>query len=142
MELIRLYLCNRISIETNNISNRTFHFLKRKGWYTDSRSNQKFYMLNKRIQVEGQWYRALIRFEYKGVNADESMVYTLSSPCPFIVTECEAIETLDGTDSWKDVKTYHGPTLKNVTGLLNAGVPMEVIDQVYEDLYTCVDYHH
>jgi hypothetical protein len=141
MELTVAYLYNRIPIETHNINNRTFHHLKRHGWYNDVRTNRKFTMLNKRIEVNGKWYRGMIRFEYKGLNMDGNEMYTLSLPCPFIVTECEQILTIDGTPTWKDTKTYHGPSLKSVMGLLEAGVPSQVIQEVHDDLRAHVEYN-
>lgn len=131
MELISSYLYNRIPIRTTNIENRTFHFLKRHGWYSDSRSNRKFTMLNKRFKINGQWYRALIRFQNDGTETFE-----LSIPCPFVITKSETEDEI----SFKDTKTFHGPKLKNVIGFFEAGVPSELIDQIYQDLREHVTY--
>jgi hypothetical protein len=132
MELVALYLYNRIPIDTESLSNRTFHNLKRNGWYTDTRSSQKFTMLNKRIEHEGKWYRVMVRFEYTGLVENEE-TYKLSTPTPFIVTECEPLESTTSA-RWKDNKTYHGPRLGSVSEMMKAGVPVGVIDEVFNDL--------
>lgn len=133
MELTAVYLYNRIPVEVENISNRTFHNLKRHGWYNDTRTNKKFTMLNRRFMVGTQWYRALIRFAFDGRNLDGEETYSLSIPCPFLITECEPLVSGDDT-RWRDLKTYHGPKLKSVTGFLQEGVPSDLIDFVYNDL--------
>lgn len=137
MELITAYLYNRIPIEMNNISNRTFHQLKRNGWYTNLRTNQKYTMLDKRIEVNDQWYRAMIRFEHKGLIDTGEESFLLSFPCPFIVTECEKLTM----DRWKDTKAYHGPKLGSVSGFVQSGVPEKVIQQVHEDLQLYITYN-
>jgi hypothetical protein len=132
MELVSIYLYNRIPIQSEDISNRSFHNLKRNGWYNDVRTNRKFTMLNKRIEVNQKWYRALIRFEYNGV-VEGVEAFILSMPCPFIITECEPMESTTSA-RWKDNKTYHGPNLGSVSEFLRKGVPIQVIDEVYSDL--------
>lgn len=139
MELVAVYLYNRIPIEVHNVSNKTFHNLKRNGWYSDVKNNQKFTMLNKRIEVEGKWYRSLIRFEYQGINSDGNEFFNLSLPTPFVITQCEPVESLT-SGRWKDNKTYHGPKLGSVSGFLEAGVPSSLIDEVYRDLQEHIIY--
>lgn len=139
MELVAVYLYNRIPIETNLICVRSFHNLKRHGWYTDNRTNQKFTMLNKRIEIDNKWYRAMIRFESQGLNMDGVSFFKLSLPAPFIVTQCEPVESISSA-RWKDNKTYHGPKLGSVTEMLRAGVPVEVIDEVFTDLKRLILY--
>jgi hypothetical protein len=139
MELASVYLYNRIPIDLHDISNQTFHSLKRNGWYTDTRTNKKFTMLNKRIEHESKWYRCIIRFEYNGM-LEGAESYVLSMPCPFIVTECEPVESVS-VASWKDIKTYHGPKLKNVMGLMMEGVPAAIVDEVITDLKENVKYN-
>jgi hypothetical protein len=137
MELISLYLTLRISIETKGISNQTFHQLKRTEWYTDTRSNRKYTMLNKRIEIDNKWYRAMIRFEYDNmIHGQES--FNLTLPTPFIVTECEPVESTT-TARWRDTKAYHGGKL-GIDGLLEKGVPLAVIENVYEDLKNHTQY--
>lgn len=140
MELVALYLYNRIPIQTQNIKNTTFHNLKRHGWYSDVRNNKKFTMLNKRIEWEGKWYRTMIRFEYTGLDENGEETFTLSIPTPFIITECEPIETVS-SGRWKDTKTYHGRNLGSVVSMLEAGVPLHVIDEVFTDLKEHIKYH-
>lgn len=139
MELVAIYLYNRIPIETDNILNITFHGLKRDGWYTDARTNRKFTMLNKRIEYNGQWYRAMIRFEYKGIDPNGQERYQLSIPTPFLITECEPLESVTSA-RWKDSKTYHGPKLGSVAEMMKQGVPSEIIDEVYKDLLEHTEY--
>ncbi|MCY8466432.1 hypothetical protein [Bacillus atrophaeus] len=143
MELASAYLYNRVPVNVNYISEKTFHHLKRNGWYTDIRTNSKFTMLNKRIEINNKWYRVLIRFESLKmiVDADGLMFkgYKLSEPAPFLVTECEPIESIT-SDKWKDTKTYHGRKLGSVLGFLSEGVPSEIIDTVYDDLKKHTDY--
>jgi hypothetical protein len=139
MELVSVYLYNRIPIELNNINVITFHKLKREGWYNDTRTNKKFTMLNKRIEVDGQWYRALLRFQYTGQNDHGEQLFELSMPTPFIITQCEPVESVTSA-RWKDNKTYHGPNL-GMTGYLQAGVPTQIIDDINEDLKICAEYN-
>jgi hypothetical protein len=138
MELVALYLYNRIPIDIKGIKNSTFHNLKRNGWYSDARNNKKFTMLNKRIECQGKWFRALIRFEYKGIE-DNDEIFELSIPTPFLVTECEPVESVTSA-RWKDNKTYHGKTLGSVSDMIRAGVPGEVIDEVFTDLKQYIQY--
>ena len=141
MELTAVYLYNRIPVEVKNISNKTFHNLKRHGWYNDTRTNKKFTMLNRRYMVGSTWYRALIRFSYEGLSVDAEETFSLSIPCPFLVTECEPFTADDGEQRWRDIKTYHGPKLKSVTGLLREGVPSDLVDFVYNDLKQYIIYN-
>lgn len=149
MELIKTYLYNRIPIQVHSVSNRTFHSLKRNGWYPDRRTNKKFTMLNKRFDIGNQWYRVLIRFENDGLSSFGEESFILSLPCPFIITECETISdkardkhgATTITTKWKDTKTYHGPKLKNVNEFLKQGIPTDLIDQVYADLKEYVYYN-
>lgn len=113
MELVSIYLYSRVPMQTNDINARSFHNLKMNGWFTDTRSSVAFIMLNKRIECDGQWYRALVRFK-EDKDKPFSSSYSLSTPCPFIITECEMI--VNDNTRWKDTKTYHGPKLKGVQG--------------------------
>lgn len=136
MELVMAYLYSRVPVQTEKINSLTFHSLLDNGWYHDRRKSKKFKMLNKRFLVNEQWYRVLIRFEFKGMwNGEEN--YELSLPCPFVVTECQPI----GDDVWKDTKTYHGPRLKNISGFISEGIPLELIDQIYSDLKEHIQYN-
>ena len=139
MELVAVYLYNRIPMQIDSISNQTFHNLKRNGWYTDNRTNQKFTMLNKRIEIDGQWYRLLIRFENVGNSVEGLQMFKLSLPVPFIATQCEPVEGLTSA-RWKDTKTFHGPKLGTVTEMMRAGLPSQLIDQAYADLQEYVIY--
>lgn len=134
MELISMYLYNRLPIAIENIRSVTFERLENKGWYTDARCSQRFHILNKRVQVDDQWYRAVVRFEKK-VNEHH---YRLSLPCPFLVMYCEPVN--EEQTRWKDTKTLHGPTLKTATGYLVAGLPADVLEMIQKDLIDCV-YH-
>ncbi len=131
MEMVSVYLYNHVPVETNDFSNRTFHNLKRNGWYNDTRSNNKFTILNKRIQVRDKWYRIVIRFKYKGLTHIGKESYELSNPVPFLVTECEPLA--DG-NRWKDVKTYHGRNIESISAFLEASEAPEVIEEIYQDL--------
>ncbi|MEB2277004.1 hypothetical protein LAV82_23580 [Bacillus sp. ILBB4] len=139
MELVTAYLYNRIPVETNDINVKTFHHLKRNGWYTDARTNKKFTMLNKRIEIDDQWYRVMIRFEYNGFLEGED-VYLLSLPCPFLITKCQPVEGISSA-RWKDTEVYHGPKLGSVLGFLQKGVPSAIIDEVSNDLKQYVQYN-
>lgn len=132
MELISLYNSNKNPIDLNNIDAQTFHKLKRNGWYTDTRSNLKFTMLNKRINYNDKWYRVLLRFGLQGKDHLYRDTFQLSSPCPFLITECMPMD--ENHEKWKDVKTYHGPKLGSVSEYLQHGIPYEVIDEVNTDL--------
>ena len=143
MELAAAYLYNRVPVNVNLVSEKSFHHLKRNGWYRDNRTNSKFTMLNKRIEINDKWYRVLIRFEASKriMRPDGSSFnnYKLSEPAPFLVTECEPIESVT-SDKWKDTKTYHGRKLGSVLGFLSEGVPSEIIDIVYNDLKNHIEY--
>ncbi|HHT7153175.1 hypothetical protein [Bacillus cereus group sp. BfR-BA-01318] len=138
MELITLYNANRHPVDLNNIDTQTFHKLKRNGWYTDSRTNLKFTMLNKRIKHDNKWYRVLVRFGTQGKDHLYRNTFQLSSPCPFLITECIPMD--EKHEKWKDVKTYHGPKMGSVSGYLQNGLPYEVINEVNEDLVEYIVY--
>ncbi|MCD7911072.1 hypothetical protein KC480_05970 [Bacillus velezensis] len=143
MELASAYLYNRVPVNVDYITEKTFHYLKRNGWYTDTRTNSKFTMLNKRIEIKDKWYRVLIRFEVKK-SADSSgtltpITYKLSEPAPFLVTECEPIDSVT-TGKWKDSEVFHGRKLGSVLGFLEKGIPTEIIDTVYSDLKKHIDH--
>jgi hypothetical protein len=106
--------------------------MKRNGWYNDPRTNKKFTMLSKRIEVEGKWYRALVRFTYDGLTNGTREMYTLSLPCPFIITQCEPVVSISSA-RWKDNKVYHGPTI-GIAGYLQQKVPSSIIEEVQRDL--------
>ncbi len=131
MEMVSVYLFNRIPIETDDFNNKTFHRFKKNGWYNDSRSSHKFVLLNKRIEVEEKWYRVMIRFEFQGLIDDFQESYNLSNPVPFLVTECEP---LVGGNRWRDIKTYHGRNIGSASAFIESGIPSEVIEKVNEDL--------
>lgn len=137
MELVSVYLYTRASLETKGISNATFHSLKRNGWYKDARSNRKFMLLNKRIQVGKQMYRALIRFQYDGiVNNQETFI--LSLPTPFILTTCEPVES--GMEiRWKDTRVFHVSKI-GIPTLLQEGIPSDIIDEINQDLEQHITY--
>lgn len=139
MELVSVYLYNRDPIELNHINVATFHRLKREGWYNDTRTNNKFTMLNKRIKVYGQYYRALIRFEYEGLNSLGQQLFKLSLPAPFVITACEPLGD-PSSARWKDTATFHGPRL-GITGYLQSDIPTQLLDDIIEDLNNCVEYN-
>lgn len=139
MELVSVYLYNRIPVETSNISNKTFHTLKKNGWYNDERTNNKFTMLNKRIEIGGKWHRTMIRFESDKKNKNGEEVFNLSLPSPFLITECEQTDT--GITSWKDTAVFHGPKLGSVSAFIEAGISSQLIDEVYKDLETHLVYN-
>lgn len=138
MELVSVYVFNQVPMETKDISNASFHHMKRHGWYSDARTNRKFTILNKRIESEGAWYRAMVRFEYNGIlEGQESFI--LSQPSPFVVTQCEPIASTT-SGRWKDNKTFHGPKL-GMMGYLKEGVPAAVLEEVRNDLKTYIQYN-
>lgn len=126
MELIEAYLINRPPFVLTDIDpGRTFPSLKLNDWYLDLRATDRFKIFHKRILLNDQWYRVVIRFQ-----KNERGTYDLNLPVPFIITECV---TEDGF-IFRDTKVHHGKKLGSVIAYLHNGVPSELIQEIYKEL--------
>jgi hypothetical protein len=132
MELVTAYLYNFCPLRVTGIASNTFHWLKKSGWYSDLRKSAKYQIMNKRFQINEQWFRVIVRFEHDASTG----LYLLSMPLPFVIIETF---TEDGV-SFKDNQVFHGRTMKNTVGYIQAGIPIELIDTVIADLKENVQY--
>jgi hypothetical protein len=132
MELIQAYLMMRPPFALNGIDKEmTFVNLSINHWYADLRSTDHFCVYHKYFRCDEQWYRVLIRFEQ-----EKDGTYSLSYPTPFIIVKTS---TEDGV-LFTDQKVYHGKRLGGVLGYINAGIPFELIQEVYCNLADCLFY--
>ncbi|MBR2246323.1 MAG: hypothetical protein IJ880_04745 [Bacilli bacterium] len=136
MDLATAYLYLSSPVKLEDIHKGTFPNMIQAGWYRDHRASNKFQILNKRFNIEGSWYRVLVRFELQS-----DSFYELSSPVPFVITETEKKDSpSEFRDIFVDKKSYHGRKLKHVFGFINAGVPIALIDAVIQDLKQYIVY--
>ncbi|OXB94884.1 hypothetical protein [Parageobacillus galactosidasius] len=133
MELVSAYLINRPPFLLTDIEpRRTFPALKMNDWYLDLRATDRFKIFHKRILLNDQWYRVVIRFQQ-----NERGTYDLNLPIPFIITESV---TEDGV-FFTDTKVYHGKKLGNAIAYLHNGVPAELIQMIYLELKDILVYN-
>jgi hypothetical protein len=125
VELVSAYLVNRPPFLLNDIDQLTFTQLHLNDWYLDLRATEQFRIFHKRICLNDQWYRVVIRFQ-----RNERGLYDLNLPVPFIITECI---TEDGT-LFTDTKVYHGKKLGSAISYIQHGVPAELIQIIYLEL--------
>jgi hypothetical protein len=132
MELTTAYLYNQSPIDVFNISESTFQYMLNADWFEDERQPKNFKILNKRFKHGESIYRVVLRFRM-----DTPGVYKLDVPIPFavILSERYEIQKSYGSDSrFRDIKVWHGKDVKNTIGFFQAGVPIQLIDDVIIDL--------
>jgi hypothetical protein len=138
MELISAYLYQTTPFDTKDISISTIDLLKKRDWYEDDRVSGKFMILNKRFHIDGIWYRVVLRFK----KAEDHL--QLDTPVPFMVMQSEMSQTVGTNEGitirFKDVKAWHGREVKSTLGYFQAGVPIRLIDSVFEDLKQSLRY--
>jgi len=144
LELIKAYLIKNPPIVKYTFNNRNINRLHNIGYYYDPRCNDKYVLLNKHYYINKSYYRVVLRFEVNSTsktnisyNTYVSVArnkYTLNLPVPFVIIHTHKNE--DG--SFVDSKVYHGPTLKNVFGYLEQGVPYDLIEAIYHDIQKCL----
>jgi hypothetical protein len=127
MELIQAYLYRHPPFRLKGIDmNLTEMKLKVLDFYEVQRSTTKFAIYSKHYQIDDQDYRVIIRF----TRDFDSIHFYLNQPVPYVIFKCAT--NAEGVSI--DTKSYHGKSLKNVSGYVSAGVDIRLFQRVYSDL--------
>jgi len=143
LELIKAYLIKNPPIAKYTFDSHNIDRLLNMGYYYDPRCNDKYILLNKRYHINEIYYRVVLRFEVKNVEMERVTHFTtymsvnnciLNLPVPFVIIQTDK----DEEGAFIDSKVYHGPTLKNVFGYLEQGIPYDLIEAIYHDIQKCL----
>ncbi|SFJ64021.1 hypothetical protein SAMN02799624_05315 [Paenibacillus sp. UNC496MF] len=132
MELLSAYIYSNAPMQLTLISYESLEKLKDIEWFEDARTPDRFKILNKRFKIEGIWYRVVLRFKKVGEVLD------LDTPIPFAVIQTEIAgmkgSVQDIAVQFKDVRAWHGNTIKQTHNYIREGVPAELIDTIMQEL--------
>lgn len=137
MELVQEYLYNQGFIRTDGISPETFYDLVLSGWKVplQSENNSKFKIYTQTMKVNGQWFRVYLRFVIQ-----DGGRYKLNHPVPFVVVLCEPADEKSSEIKFRDLKVYHGRELNTTRAMIDAGVPVDLIRTVTNELNNHISY--
>lgn len=138
MELISMYLYLHAPFQLTHIHSSSIAQLLKDDWFMDDRSNDVYVLLNKRFFINLQHYRVIIRLKYDSRNQ-----LTLNEPVPFAIIETEKKETMKAYGNeirFVDQKVHHGKDVKSTIGYFEKGIPVALIDCIYDDLKRGIQY--
>jgi hypothetical protein len=114
------------------ISPDSLEKLKELEWFEDERTPDRFKILNKRFLINNIWYRVVLRFKKTGD------LLELNTPIPFTIVQTELAGMKGSVQSialqFRDVRVWHGNTIKQTHNYIREGVPAELIDTIMQEL--------